>query len=163
MSSSLDEIPETLRTLRSRALFVIRLDVRPIEVIGSTPGGNRRVGIVTGGSFVGERLSGDVLDGGSDWQNVRRDGATTLDVRLILRTHDGCLIGMTYQGIRHGPAEVLESIAKGIPVDPAAYYFRINPMFETADPRYDWLNRVLAVGIGHRPPEGAIYSVFEVL
>jgi hypothetical protein len=31
-----------------------------------------------GAGFEGERLSGEVLDGGSDWQTVRPDGATTL-------------------------------------------------------------------------------------
>jgi hypothetical protein len=36
-------------------------------------------------------------------------------------------------------------------------------MFETAAATYDWLNRVLAVGIGHRRPDGPVYSVFEVL
>jgi hypothetical protein len=36
-------------------------------------------------------------------------------------------------------------------------------MFETAAATYDWLNRFLAVGIGHRRPDGPVYSVFEVL
>ena len=34
---------------------------------------------------------------------------------------------------------------------------------ETAATTYDWLNRILAVGIGHRRPDGPVYSVFEVL
>ena len=48
-------------------------------------------------------------------------------------------------------------------MDPANYYFRINPLFETANANYDWLNRVVAVGIGHRRADGPIYSIFEVL
>jgi len=48
-------------------------------------------------------------------------------------------------------------------VDPTSYYFRINPLFETANANYDWLNRVVAIGIGHRRPEVPIYSVVEVL
>jgi Protein of unknown function (DUF3237) len=39
----------------------------------------------------------------------------------------------------------------------------INPLFETANANYDWLNRVVAVGIGHRRADGPIYSIFEVL
>jgi hypothetical protein len=35
-------------------------------------------------------------------------------------------------------------------VDPKSYYFRLNPLLETANVRYDWLNRVVAIGIGHR-------------
>ena len=48
-------------------------------------------------------------------------------------------------------------------MDPASYYFRINPLFETAAANYDWINRVVAVGIGHRRADGPIYSIFEVL
>ena len=105
-----EHLPETLQALRSQPLFVMRLEVKPIEVIGATPGPYRRVGIVTGGSFAWERLSGAVLDGGSDRQTVRKDGATSLDVRLLLPTHDGALISMTYGGLRHGPASVLRAL-----------------------------------------------------
>ncbi len=109
------------------------------------------------------RLSGEVLDGGSDWQNVRSDGATTLNVRLVLKTVDNALISMTYGGVRHGPREIVERIEKGEEVDPTSYYFRTNPVFETSDQKYDWINRIIAIGIGHRLAEGPVYSVFEVL
>ncbi len=156
-------LPDALKSVSTRPLFVMRLDVRPLQIVGATPGAYRRIGVVPGGSFVGERLSGEVLEGGSDWQSVRADGATTLDVRLVLKTNDGALIGMTYRGVRHGPPEVMARIDAGETVDPASYYFRISPMFEAAAANYAWLNRVVAVGIGHRTPDGPIYSVFEVL
>src|SRR5437899_5873340 len=99
MSTSLnDDLPEALKTLRSRPLFVMRLDVRKLQIVGATPGALRRIGVVPGGSFEGERLSGEVLDGGSDWQAVRNDGATTLNVRLVLKTRDDALINVAYQG-----------------------------------------------------------------
>jgi hypothetical protein len=164
MSDTLnDDLPEILKRVRTRPLFVMRLDVRALLVIGATPGAYRRIGVVTGGSFEGERLSGEVLDGGSDWQTARHDGATTLDVRLALRTDDGALIGVTYRGVRHGSPDVIERIEKGEVVDPTSYYFRINPLFETAAAKYDWINRVVAIGIGHRRADGPIYSIFEVL
>ncbi len=81
----------------------------------------------------------------------------------MLKTGDDALIGMTYQGLRHGPAEVIARLDKGEPVDPAGYYFRTNPLFETAAPRYDWINRILAIGIGYRLTDAVVYSVFEVL
>jgi hypothetical protein len=158
-----DDLPEVLRNVRTRPLFVMHLNVRPLVVVGATPGVNRRIGLVPGGSFEGERLSGQVLDGGSDWQAIRSDGGTTLDVRLVLKTHDDAMIAMTYRGVRHGPADVISRMERGETVDPASYYFRITPMFETAAGAYDWLNRILAVGIGHRSPDGPVYSVFEVL
>src|SRR5215813_206736 len=77
--SLIDTLPEALKIVRTRPLFVLRLDVRPLVVIGPTPGGYRRIGILPGGRFEGERMAGQVMDGGSDWQTVRGDGATTLD------------------------------------------------------------------------------------
>jgi hypothetical protein len=101
-----------------------------------------------GGSFEGERLSGDVLDGGNDWQTVRADGSTALDVRLVLKTADGALIAMTCRGIRQGPPEVISRIENGEAVDPESYYFRIAPLFETASEKYAWLDNVVGVGAG---------------
>jgi hypothetical protein len=156
-------LPQALQGVRTRPLFVMRLDVGPIIAVGTTPGTIRRIGIVHGGEFEGDRLSGVVLDGGSDWQSVHADGCTTLDVRLVLKTNDDALITVTYRGLRHGPAEAMQRLGKGEAVDPSTYYFRINPMFETAAPRYDFLNRVLAVGVGDRQAGGPVYSLFEVL
>ena len=158
-----DDLPPVLKTVRTQPLFVMHLKVRPLVMVGATPGIDRRIGLVSGGSFNGERLSGQVIDGGSDWQAVRADGSTTLDVRLVLKTDDDAVIVMTYGGVRHGPADVIARMEGGEAVDPASYYFRVNPTFETAAATYDWLNRILAVGIGHRQPDGPIYSVFEVL
>ena len=162
-TSLTDKLPDVLKTVRTRPLFVMRLDVRKLQIIGATPGSYRRIGVVPGGIFEGERLSGEVLEGGNDWQAVRPDGATTLDVRMVLKTNDGAHLGMTYRGLRHGPADIIERIERGDVVEPASYYFRINPLFETAAPQYDWINRVIAVGVGHRMADGPVYSVFEVL
>jgi hypothetical protein len=158
-----DDLPEVLKSVRTRPLFVMHLDVRPLLLVGATPGANRRIGVISGGRFEGERLSGQVLDGSSDWQAVRTDGSTALDVRLVLKTRDDALIGMTYRGVRHGPADVIKRMEKGEVVDPANYYFRITPMFETAAANYDWLNRLVGLGVGYRRADGVIYSVFEVL
>jgi hypothetical protein len=164
MSTSLnDNFPDVLKTVRTKPLFVMHLDVRPLLIVGATPGAHRRVAVVPGGSFAGERLSGEVLDGGSDWQTVRSDGSTALNVRLVLKTKDDALIGTTYQGVRHGPPDVIARIEKGEVVDPTSYYFRINPLFETAAAKYDWINRVVAVDVGHRFADGPVYSVFEIL
>src|SRR5690349_9643626 len=89
MVSLADSLPEALKSVRMRSLFVMRLQVRPLIVVGPTPGGYRRIRIVPGGRFEGERLSGEVLDTGTDWQTVRGDGAIALDARLNLRTDDG--------------------------------------------------------------------------
>jgi Protein of unknown function (DUF3237) len=158
-----EDLPATLQRVQTRPIFVMHLDVKPIVIVGDTLGSLRRVGIVPSGTFSGDRLSGKVLDGGSDWQTVRRDASTTLDVRLTLQTEDGVHILMSYHGLRHGDAEVIKRLETGEQVDPAEYYFRTNPIFEAPDGKYEWLNRVLAIGVGHRFANGPVYSVFEVL
>jgi hypothetical protein len=160
---SLDTLPDVQKGIRTRPLFVMHLDVEPIVRFGLTPDGDRRVGVVTGGRFEGERLSGEVFGGGADWQIVRPDGATTLDVRLMLRTSEGVLVGMFYRGLRYGSPAVLAELAKGTRVDPAEYYFRINATFETSSQEHVWLNHILAVGVGDRRADGPVYSLFEVL
>ncbi len=162
-TSTLDTLPDALRQVRTTPLFVMRLDVAGSQIVGATPGAFRRISVVPGGTFTGERLSGKVLNGGADWQEVRRDGAVTLDVRLVLETGDGALIGMTYRGLRAGSAEVFARLDRGEPVDPAEYSIRSACLFETAAARYDWLNRIIAVGVGSRLPGDPVYSVFEVL
>jgi len=149
--------------IRTTPLMTIKLAVAGMQAIGATPSGNRRIGLVAGGTFEGPKLRGTVLPGGADWLMLRADGATTLDVRLVLETDDKATIGMTYRGLRHGPAAVMDRLNKGENVDPSEYYFRIAVGFETAAPKYDWLNRIFAIGTGRRPPEGPVYEIFEVL
>lgn len=165
MTASLaDILPKEMTVLKSRPLFALLLDVQPACVIGATPGVDRRVGVITGGRFEGERMRGTVLSGGSDWQSVRPgDGAWTLDVRVVLKTEDDALIGMTYRGIRKGPQAVLDRIARGEAVNPSEYYLRASPFFETSAPRYAWLNDIVAIASGHRLKEGPVYQVFEIL
>ncbi len=149
--------------IRTSHLFTLKLAVSGLQPIGETPGGNRRVGLVAGGTFEGPKLRGTVLPGGADWIIARPDGVTTLDVRLVLETHDKATIGMTYRGLRHGPADVMAKVNAGEFVDPALYYFRTAITIETAAPQCAWLNKIFAIGTGSRPPEGPVYDVFEVL
>jgi len=156
-------MPAEMTTLRLAPLFIFQIQVNPPSVIGATPGYDRRIGEITGGRFEGERLRGKILSGGSDWQSLRADGTTTLNVRLVMQTDDDALIGMTYLGMRHGPKEVMDRIARGDKVSPAEYYMRATPYYETASEKYAWLNRIVSVAYGHRMAGGAIYQVFEVL
>jgi Protein of unknown function (DUF3237) len=88
VSTSLSQnLPDTLKSVRTRPLFLLRETVPPLVVVNQTPNAFRRIGIVTGGSFEGDRLSGEVVTG-NDWQDVCRDSCIKLDVRLVLRTTD---------------------------------------------------------------------------
>ena len=50
-------LPETLTSLRTQPLFVLRETVPPLYVVGATPNAFRRIGVVVGGSFAGERAT----------------------------------------------------------------------------------------------------------
>ncbi len=137
--------------IKTQHLFTMPVDVEmPLQMVGATPIGERRIAKVTGGTFTGPEMNGKILPGGGDWLLLRSDGSLQLDVRVTLETDDGALIFMTYRGFRHGPAEVMARLNKGEDVDPSEYYFRVAPLFETGAEKYDWLNRIVAVGTGHR-------------
>jgi hypothetical protein len=125
----------------------LRLATAPIESVGPAPRGVLTIFPTAGGSFDGERLRGSVLPGGGDWVTARPDGTFDLDLRVTLETDDGALIYMTFTGVR----------------DDANHYLRTLPRFETAAPKYAFLNRLLAVGIGELGPDGPVHSIEELL
>ena len=133
----------------------------PLE-LGPTPWGRRRVIGVTGGEFDGPLLSGKVLPGGADWQIVHADGAATIDTRYTLECQDGALISVATRGCRRGPREVLERIARGEPVDPSEYYFRVSIQYETSAPEYEWLNWIVAVASALRLSDQVVYDAYVV-
>ena len=150
--------------MNTRLLMTLRVIVSTAQNIGGVPYGTRRVVPLIGGDFEGPRLRGMVLPGGSaDWLLLRADGVLELDLRVTLQTDDGALILMKSFGLRHGPPEVMAAIGRGEHVDPASYYFRTTPRFETAHPSYAFLNSLLAIASGDRRPEGPIYTIYEVL
>ena len=133
--------------MNSRPLMELRLMTAATEEIGATPHGTLSIFPVIGGAFEGERLRGKVLSGGGDWVTARADGTFELDLRVTLETDDGALIHMTFSGVRND----------------AHHYFRTLPRFETAAPKYAFLNRLLAVGIGEVRPEGPVHAIEEIL
>ncbi len=156
----------TVGVLRAEPLFALYLDVAfdRVQVIGATTAGWRGVYPVDGGHFEGARLRGRVLPGGADWVVRRGDGATAIDVRLMLATDDGATIAMTYTGLLCLNGTAGRQFRNGEPADYRDTYIRTTPRFETADERYVWLNRVIAVANGGAPGTGdPTYQVFEIL
>jgi hypothetical protein len=149
--------------LEYNPLFTLSADVAEPQVAAGGPYGDRRYIPVTGGSFKGDRLSGILLNGGADSQLIRPDGVAELDVRVSLQTDDGVVIYMKGLGIRHGPPEVLARMAAGEPVDRSEYYFREAIYFEAPPGAYEWLNKIVAIGIGERTPNQVRIDAFEIL
>lgn len=142
--------------------LTLTVDFAAMVNIGETPAGLRRIAPVTGGTFSGERLNGEVLPGGNDWLINRADGVMVIDVRLTLKTDDGALIFLSYQGRFLAASGAMARFAKGTPLDPSEYSLAMVARFECGDARYNWLNNVVAVGTGQRTPAGPIYTIFDI-
>lgn len=156
---------KTLNALKTEHLFDIVVNLDPKLDFGAGPHGRRVLFGSAGGTFEGPLVHGYVLPGGGDWALFRPDGVMTLDVRLTLRTHDDALIHMTYGGRWTTPAELrpqMADVATRHEIDPALYYFRTNPLFETGAKQYAWLNDVVCVGQGYLVGGGIAYQVSRV-
>ena len=81
----------------------------------------------------------------------------------MLELDDGQPLLIIYRGVRHASAEVMARIAAGERVPRESHYLRTAMTFETSSPKYDWMNRIVGIGVGRREPEFAVYEVFEVL
>lgn len=139
-----------------------------ITDLGASPWTSRRVGYITGGRFEGPRLKGDILPGGGNWSTsgLMPDGAAvgTFDARSVWRTDDGALIYVSYTGRSIVPPDVAAAFRDPAQphVDPSRYKLHIAPVFETSDPRYAWLNGVLAVGCGERETAGVRHFIYAI-
>jgi hypothetical protein len=121
----------------------------PITV-GEGPSGVRSVVEVRTVAVTGERLRGHLHGvAAADWFTVAA-GVLTLDVRFTLETDDGALVFVQYRG----RGDVSGGF-RGLRVVTA-------PLFETADPRYRWLNALQAVGVGGFADGVLRYDWYEV-
>ena len=148
--------------IKTEFLCKVEVTLEPVRDLGDTPLGRRRIIGITGGKFTGARLSGRILPGGADWQLIRADGVAYLDARYTLETGDGALIYVNNKGYRHGPKDVIERVARGDDVDPALYYMRATPWFETSAAPYAWLNRTVCVASGARRAAAVEFDFYEI-
>jgi hypothetical protein len=148
--------------LKSTYIGELRIEVTGSYMLGASPLGRRRLDRLERGHFKGPKIQAEIL-AGMDLLLGGSDGALRPDVRLVLKLDDGETLLIVYRGVRHGPSEVMQRIAKGEQVLPHEYYLRTGLVFETASAKYDWMNRIVGVGVGRREPGAAVYDVFEIL
>ena len=139
------------------------VDWRQVIDVGATPHGIRQIIYIRGGKFEGPRIKGVVLPGGGDWFVRRADQMVELDVRCVLRTDDNHLAYCCLRGVNEMTAEVAIKAITGEPVDASKYYFRVTAAIETGSKKYDWLNRIVAVGAANLTPAGVEYNIHTVL
>src|SRR5580693_494457 len=126
----------------------LRAEIGTRTVVENGPQGTRTIVQIVGGRFEGPRVKASIQTPAGDWITNRADGSYRLDVRLTLKTDDGALILVTYNGI-------------GQTTDEGAS-LRAAPLFETGDSRYAWLTRLQAVGVGERAGTTVSYDVYAL-
>jgi hypothetical protein len=148
--------------IETQPLFKLKANVNPPQIIDG-PLGKRLFIPITGGTFSGDRLSGVLQSGGSDFQLIRQDNVAELDVRVTLLTDDGVTIQLKGHGIRYTTPEVFARIMTGEVVDPSEYYFREALFFEAPVGKYEWLNRIVAIAKGGRLKSHVLIDAYEIL
>ena len=144
--------------------FVCELKInvgKPLQV-GETTAGQRRIIPILGGTFKGPNMQGVILEGGADWQLIKKDGVAEIDARYTLQTDDSTLIYISNKGIRVASPEVLKKLSNNETVNPNEYYFRTIPVFETASEKYNWLTRSIFIAKGIRNPGNVVIQVWMV-
>ena len=129
-------------------LGTLRVETGTRTLVENGPQGTRTIVQVVGGRFEGPRLRASVQTPAGDWITNRADGSYRLDVRLTLKTDDGAMILVTYNGI-------------GQTTNTGAS-LRMAPLFETGDSRYVWLTRLQAVGVGERVGTAVKYDIYAL-
>jgi hypothetical protein len=156
MSNQLPD-PRLSKVYRLEATLGVPLD------FGVLAQGHRRIVPLTGGTFSGPEISGELLPGASaDWQIVMSDGTSFGDIRYTLQTDGGDLLYVRSRGVRHASTDVLARLERGEDVDASEYIFRTSTQIETAARQLDWLNKGVFISVGGRQPRGVIYETYLV-
>lgn len=137
-------------------------EVAALETLGPAPQGERRFVPLGGGTVEGPELNGRLVEGGVDWQWQRSDGVLEIAAHYVIRADDGGLIEVRSDGLRHGPAEVMQRLARGEEVDPGEYFFRTLVRFTTGAPAWLHLNRVMALAVGRREARRVILDFYRI-
>ena len=140
----------------------IRCEVDALVSLGAAPAGERRYVPLGGGTARGPELNGELVAGGVDWQLARADGVLEIAAHYVIRTEDGALVEVRSEGLRHGPAEVMQRLARGEAVPREASFFRTLMRFTTGAPSWAHLNKVMAVAVGQREARAVLLDVYRL-
>lgn len=137
--------------------------LQPPQVIGPVGEGLRINFYIESSEATGPKVKGKGVGAGADWFTLRPDGVGIVDVRGTLLTDDGATIYVYYKGVMEfgedGYRKALEGNFGG-----GVIQIRTNPWFQTAHPKYRWLNRLLCLGIGQSDPATSTvtYDIYAV-
>jgi len=140
----------------------VRCDVGDLVTLGAGPYGERRYVPLLGGRVRGPELEGTIESGGVDWQVARSDGVLDIAAHYVIRSNDGALIEVQSTGMRYGPPEVMQRLARGESVPRDEYFFRTVMRFQTGASAWLHLNRVLAIACGQREARSVLLDVYRL-
>jgi hypothetical protein len=128
------------------------------ETFGTTTEGVRRIIPITGGTFHGPEIRGQVLGGSYDWNLTRSDGGHSVEAAYFLKTDDGVLIRVVNRGVGGATPDV--------PGANERFFMFTTPVFEAPVGKYDWMNRttfVATLGARHGSKNAVLIRVFNVV
>lgn len=137
---------ETPKAPTTRHLYYIEVEVEKGIPVGRIPEGSAGVVPILGGRFEGERMRGEILHLGADWNSARPGPSVRISTRYVLKTDDGAVISLFTDGRGVFGLKAIPGFLAGKP-DPSAIYFRQHLVFRTGDQRYAWLNDAPAFAV----------------
>ncbi len=142
----------------------LQVKLSPALSVGETAHGTRRIIPIIGGTVEGPGIKGEILNGGADWQVVRKDGVAELEAHYQFKTDDGSIVYVKNIGVRVATPDVAARIARGEKVDASQYYFRAIPKLETSlTSKYAWINDTIFVCTGERMPDAVKIRIYKLL
>lgn len=137
-------------TLEAELILELDVDISEPLLVGQTHKGYLKVIPITGGSFCGQQLQGEIVPGGADWNTVMGDGPEDLHgirqvfAKYTIRTQDGVYISVENEGWKAMDPNDATAIATV-------------PRLQCADERYRWLNYGVYVGsLTPRPEKNGV-------
>jgi hypothetical protein len=149
--------------LQTRYVFTITAHIGEVTSAGEIGHGVRRIIPITGGTVKGEGVNGKVFAFGADFQIIRPNELIELEAKYAFETDDGAVVYVENKGLRFGPADLLQKLKRGEPVDPELIYCRTVPKFETGHEKYRWLMENLFVASAARHADRVVIDVHQLL
>jgi hypothetical protein len=131
------------RDFKTEHMWDAKVKISSMLMLGESKLGVRRIIPITGGTFEGPNIKGEVLPIGADWQTVRTDGDTELNARYLLKTNDGHMIQVINKVLMHTPPRGSNT---------GMYIKSVVDLEAPANSPYSHLNHAIFLGTLEVPP-----------
>lgn len=141
-NSNPENSEDIYRDFKTELMWKANVKIGTMINVGESKRGTRRVIPITGGTFSGPKIKGEVLPGGEDWQLVRPDGDTELYARYLMKTYDGTVLQILNKALMHTPAKGEEG---------GFYVKSVIDIEAPLESPYDYLNHAIFLGTLEMP------------